>query len=123
VNFPVPFSGNKKSTIPSRNVRIADNSGIQLVRYTAAMLKCFRFIAPSSKYSLIRATVAILISSVSCQASGALSYDWNGVWQLDPAKSHIYGPTLRISMSPDGVYHNTGRIGTRTLIATAKGTS
>ena len=85
------------------------------------MLKCFRFIAPSSKYSLIRATVAIVISAVSCQASGALSYDWNGVWKLDPAKSHIYGPTLRISMSPDGVYHNTGRSGTANFDCDGKG--
>jgi hypothetical protein len=35
---------------------------------------------------------------------------WNGTWSLDPAKSYIYGPTLRISMSRDGVYHNAGRI-------------
>ena len=46
---------------------------------------------------------------------------WNGVWKLDPAKSHIYGPTLRISKSPDGVYHNTGRIGTANFDCDGKG--
>jgi hypothetical protein len=46
---------------------------------------------------------------------------WNGTWKLDPAKSHIYGPTLRISMSADGVYHNTGRIGAANFNCDGKG--
>ena len=53
----------------------------------------------------------IFVFAVSCLASVSLSNDWSGTWKLDPAKSQIYGPTLRISRSPDGVYHNSGRIG------------
>jgi uncharacterized protein YndB with AHSA1/START domain len=29
--------------------------------------------------------------------------DWNGIWKLNPVKSHIYGPTLQISRSSDVV--------------------
>jgi hypothetical protein len=76
------------------------------------MLKRSGFVTASSKCSLTRACCSlIVILAVSHRASGSFSYDWNGTWKLDTAKSHIYGPTLRISKSPDGVYHNTGRIG------------
>jgi hypothetical protein len=81
-----------------------------------------RFIVPSRKYSTTRSCCTlILISAVSFRAYGSLLDDWNGVWKLDPARSHISGPTLRISRSPDGVYHNSGRIGTANFDCDGKG--
>jgi len=70
--------------------------------------------------------VAIAISTLAQNPTNTIGHlgegeGWNGVWKLDPAKSHIYGPTLRISMSPDGVYHNTGRIGTANFDCDGKG--
>lgn len=74
------------------------------------MLKCSGFIG--SKRFLAHASCGLVFFfAVSCQASMSLSNNWNGTWKLDPAKSHVYGPTLRISRSPDGVFHNSGRIG------------
>ncbi|MGC1653304.1 MAG: hypothetical protein WA722_10860, partial [Candidatus Sulfotelmatobacter sp.] len=49
--------------------------------------------------------VVILIAIVSCRAA---SPDWNGTWKLDPAKSDIPGPTIVVSISPDGMWHNSG---------------
>ncbi|HEX4065372.1 MAG TPA: hypothetical protein VHZ09_05060 [Acidobacteriaceae bacterium] len=65
--------------------------------------------------------VLVFVFAVSCRAFGLLSNDWNGTWKLDPAKSHIYGPTLRISRTSDGVYHNSGRIGTASFDCDGKG--
>jgi hypothetical protein len=63
----------------------------------------------------------ILPFVVSLGSSGALTKDWNGTWKLEPEKSHIDGPTLRISRSPDGVYHNVGRIGAANFNCDGKG--
>jgi hypothetical protein len=37
---------------------------------------------------------------------GPPSPDWNGTWQLNPAKSDLPGPTIIISITPDGVYNS-----------------
>lgn len=47
----------------------------------------------------------ILMATVSCRR---LSPDWNGTWKLDPTKSDIPGPTITVSITPDGMYHNWG---------------
>jgi hypothetical protein len=49
--------------------------------------------------------VLILIPTVSCRAA---SPNWNGTWKLDPSKSDIPGPTIVVSISPDGMWHNSG---------------
>jgi hypothetical protein len=51
----------------------------------------------------------ILIPTVSCRGA---SPDWNGTWKLDPAKSDIPGPTIVVSITPDGMWHNSGSSGT-----------
>jgi hypothetical protein len=37
---------------------------------------------------------------------GPPSPDWNGTWQLNPAKSDLPGPTITVSITPDGVYNS-----------------
>jgi hypothetical protein len=37
---------------------------------------------------------------------GRPSPDWNGTWQLNPAKSDLPGPTIVISITPDGLYNS-----------------
>jgi hypothetical protein len=49
--------------------------------------------------------VLTLIPTVSCRAA---SPDWKGTWKLDPAHSDIPGPTIVVSISPDGMWHNSG---------------
>lgn len=50
----------------------------------------------------------ILVPTVSCRGA---SPDWNGTWKLDPAKSDIPGPTIVVSITPDGMWHNASRGG------------
>jgi hypothetical protein len=76
----------------------------------------------SSKCSMARACCSLIfVFAVSSRAPASPSSDWNGIWKLDTAKSQIYGPTLRISRSPDGVYHNSGRIGSANFDCDGKG--
>jgi hypothetical protein len=85
------------------------------------MLRC-SWIGPRSKHSFARACCNMILPFVvSLGTSGALTKDWNGTWKLEPEKSHIDGPTLRISRSPDGVYHNAGRIGAANFNCDGKG--
>jgi hypothetical protein len=49
------------------------------------------------------------------------SSNWDGTWKLDTARSRIYGPTLSISRSSDGVYHSSGRIGAADFDCDGKG--
>jgi hypothetical protein len=50
----------------------------------------------------------ILVSTVSCRGA---SPDWNGTWKLNPAKGDIPGPSIVVSISPDGMWHNTSHGG------------
>src|SRR6202044_2038183 len=50
----------------------------------------------------------ILIPTVSCRGA---SPDWNGTWKLNPAKGDIPGPSIVVSISPDGTWHNSSRGG------------
>jgi hypothetical protein len=50
----------------------------------------------------------ILIPTVSCHGA---SPDWNGTWKLNPAKGDIPGPSIVVSISPDGTWHNSSRGG------------
>jgi hypothetical protein len=70
----------------------------------------FRDCIAASVRSTVRGVciVVILIPIVSCRAA---SPDWNGTWKLDPAKSDILGPTMVVSISPDGMWHNSGGSG------------
>lgn len=47
----------------------------------------------------------VLIPTVSCHGA---SPDWNGTWKLDPAKGDIPGPSIVVSISPDGMWHDKG---------------
>jgi hypothetical protein len=51
----------------------------------------------------------ILIPAVSCRGA---SPDWNGTWKLNPAKGDIPGPSIVVSISPDGMWHNRSLGGT-----------
>lgn len=44
-----------------------------------------------------------MVAATAC--GGLPSPDWNGTWQLNPAKSDLPGPTIIISITPDGVYN------------------
>jgi hypothetical protein len=37
--------------------------------------------------------------------------DWNGTWKLNTAKGDIPGPPIVVSISPDGMWHNTSHGG------------
>jgi hypothetical protein len=48
-------------------------------------------------------TALAAFATASCQRP---SPDWNGTWKLDPFKSDIPGPTITVSITSDGMYHN-----------------
>ena len=50
----------------------------------------------------------ILIPTVSCRGA---SPDWNGTWKLNPAKGNLPGPSIVVSISPDGMWHDAGHNG------------
>jgi hypothetical protein len=54
-------------------------------------------------------------------ACGGPSPDWNGTWELNPAKSDVPGPTITVSITPDGVYHDAGAGGTVSFRCDGKG--
>ncbi|SPE17937.1 exported hypothetical protein [Candidatus Sulfotelmatomonas gaucii] len=60
-----------------------------------------------------RALQCILIGVLALTAAGCRgpSLDWNGTWKLDPARSNIPGPTLTLSLTPDGMFYSSGRSG------------
>lgn len=47
----------------------------------------------------------VLIPTASCHGA---SPDWNGTWKLDPARGDIPGPSIVVSISPDGMWHDKG---------------
>jgi len=92
--------------------RLATNGTWRRSAILLPMFMCSGFISPSSHCFVRRICCCLIfVFAASCRASGALPNDWIGTWKLEPIRSHIYGPTLRISRSLDGVYHNSGRIG------------
>jgi hypothetical protein len=50
--------------------------------------------------------ISIALVLVAVPACRGLSPDWNGTWKLNPAMSDIPGPTITVSITPDGEYHN-----------------
>jgi hypothetical protein len=68
-------------------------------------------LAASVKSAMRAACIGlILIPTVSCRGA---SPDWNGTWKLDPAKSYLpVGTAIVVSISPDGMWHNSGGGGT-----------
>jgi hypothetical protein len=50
-----------------------------------------------------------MVAATAC--GGPPSPDWNGTWQLNPAKSDLPGPTMIISITPDGVYNTASAKG------------
>ncbi len=68
------------------------------------------FLAANAKPVLKGAFIAlILVLTTSCREP---SSDWRGTWKLDPSRSDIPGPTLTVSITPDGMYHNASGGGT-----------
>jgi hypothetical protein len=66
-------------------------------------------IAASVKRTVHGAFIGVILAlAVSCRGA---SPDWNGTWKLDPAKSDIPGPTIVVSISPDGMWRNSGGSG------------
>ena len=58
--------------------------------FKSQMLRCRCMLQPKSALSRLR-------------THASPTNDWNGIWKLNPVKSHIYGPTLQISRSSDVV--------------------
>jgi hypothetical protein len=85
------------------------------------MLRRSGFIAQSARYSLAGTCLSLIATFGFSHQDYAMSSNWDGTWKLDAAKSRIYGPTLRISRSSDGVYHSSGRIGAANFDCDGKG--
>lgn len=74
-----------------------------------AMNRLRRCIAASVKRTVRGICIGvILIPAVSCHGA---SPDWNGTWKLDTAKSDYPGPTIEVSIGPDGMWHTSGQSG------------
>lgn len=63
-------------------------------------------------------TALAAFATASCQRP---SPDWNGTWKLDPFKSDIPGPTITVSITPDGMYHNASGGSTANFRCDGKG--
>jgi hypothetical protein len=68
------------------------------------------YIAASAKHTVRGVCIGlILIPTVSCRGAWR---DWNGTWKLNPAKGDIPGPSIVVSIDPDGMWHNRSLGGT-----------